>query len=64
MPGTEYYCPDCGETRMIPERPSDAPKTVRLGCDCGYIKRHIQTGVSRGRAGGGCETPLNDDATN
>jgi hypothetical protein len=61
MPGTEYICTgrQCDAARTIPERPSEAPRTIRLGCpDCGLLRRHRRTGVPRPPAGAGLPTPL------
>jgi len=61
MPGTEYVCDgrDCDAAKTIPERPGDAPRTIRLGCPvCGYITRFRRSGVPRAPAGAGLPTPL------
>jgi len=61
MPGTEYVCTDraCDAARTIPERPSEAPRTIRLGCPaCGHIRRFRRSGVPPAPAGADLPTPL------
>jgi len=43
---TKYYCRNCGERKQIPERLSDANRTINAGCEsCARIVTFKQLGV-------------------
>jgi len=47
MPGTRYVCTDrrCDHETVVSERPSEAPQTIRIGCDrCERLTIHYQVG--------------------
>lgn len=52
----KYRCESCGETKFVPESPSDAPRSIRTGCNrCSTIRRFWISG------GGPLPAHLRDD---
>lgn len=44
----QYRCDTCGELRKIPEEPTTAPQTIRIGCPlCQTIRTHFAVGKAR-----------------
>lgn len=44
---TKYYCRQCNDTKLSPERPLTAARLINTGCgSCGYITRHKGVGMA------------------